>query len=559
MSQPTTPNLDAAAADFLVAAAERAAAGYPDLFRHQSVGVAFLLSRSRAILADDMGLGKTRTSIVAAREHTPQGRILVICPASVKHGWRREILHVEPDATVDIIDQKAPAEPARWTVVNYDRLTRHADYLSALAPSVIVVDEAHYIKNKSARTSRVLGLIEANPNAAVHLLTGTPMTNRPRDLYNLLKAVGHPASRSFYSYAQRYCAAEDNGYGLDTNGASNLEELASLISGVMLRRTKDDELDLPEKVRTWLPVEADVSRTRALEQRALEYLAQNPARQGESWVRFLGLLNKARHQLAVAKSRETQRFVADLIDAGQKVVVFTSYRKVAETLTTAFEGQAVSITGEHSAAERDRAVQEFQKDDEVRLLVGNLQAAGTGITLTAGTHVVFNDLDWVPANHWQAEDRIHRIGQTRATFATYLYVPGTLDEYVAALLEQKSALVGAIEETSERRSSLLSDLVSATLDGVDPYRVDRPQVESRRTVGLLEETLSLMNAIAPQGLADIQQGVTTRTFPSSSSPGQFYTVEAVNGVGTCDCPGFTYRGNCKHARETLAAAKAGAR
>ena len=559
MSQPTPPTLDAAAADFLVAAAERAAAGYPDLFRHQSVGVAFLLSRSRAILADDMGLGKTRTSIVAAREHTPHGRILVICPASVKHGWRREILHVEPDATVDIIDQKTPDAPARWTVVNYDRLTRHADYLSSLAPQVIVVDEAHYIKNKSARTSRVLGLIEANPDAAVHLLTGTPMTNRPRDLYNLLKAVGHPASRSFFSYAKRYCAAEDNGYGLDTNGASNLEELAGLVSGVMLRRTKDDELDLPEKVRTWLPVEADVARTRALEQRALAYLAENPARQGESWVRFLGLLNKARHQLAVAKSRETQRFVADLIDAGQKVVVFTSYRKVAETLSAAFEGQAVSITGEHSATERDRAVQAFQKDDGVRLLVGNLQAAGTGITLTAGTHVVFNDLDWVPANHWQAEDRIHRIGQTRATFATYLYVPGTLDEYVAALLEQKAALVGVIEETSENRSSLLSDLVSATLDGVDPYRVERPQVESRHTVGLLEETLSLMNAIAPQGLADIQQGVTTRTFPSSSSPGQFYTAEVVNGVGTCDCPGFTYRGNCRHARETLAAAKAGAR
>jgi SWI/SNF-related matrix-associated actin-dependent regulator 1 of chromatin subfamily A len=548
----TAPTLDTAAADFLVAAAERVIAGYPDLFRHQATGVAFLLSRRRAILADDMGLGKTRTAIVAAREQSPNGRVLVICPASMKHGWRREIAVIEPDAPVEILGPGAPGGPARWTVVNYDRLTRHAEWLMELRPDVVIVDEAHFIKNRSARSNRTLSLVAVNPDAAAYLLTGTPMTNRPRDLFNLLKAVDHPSAKSFFSFAQRYCAAHDNGYGLQTDGASNVEELAQVVSGVMLRRTKDEVLDLPEKVRTWLPIEVKSDRIRELELRALAFLSANPSRGGSTWVTFLGLLNKARHQLATAKAPETARFVSDLVEAGQKVVVFTSYQAAVDRMLKEFGDRAVALTGSHTSDERDEAVQRFQDDEQIRVFVGNLQAAGTGITLTAGTHVVFNDLDWVPANHWQAEDRIHRIGQTQPTFATYLSAPGTLDEFVAQLLEAKAALVGVVERESEARSTMVADLVDAALDGLDPYAVEPARTETRHTVGLLEETLALLQQFAPEGLTAIQQGVSVHTFPSSSAPGKSYTVEVSNGVARCDCPGFSYRGNCRHAREALA-------
>ena len=547
----STTELDTAAADFLIAAAQRVATGYPDLFRHQTIGVAFLLSRAKAILADDMGLGKTRTAIVAAREQSPAGRMLVICPASMKYGWEREIAVVEPETAVEVLEKDQPEAQARWTVVNFDRLARFEDHLHELAPDVIIVDEAHAIKNKSARTERVLALINANPTAAVYLLSGTPMTNRPRDLFNLLKAIGHPATKSFYSFAKRYCAATDNGYGLDTNGASNVDELARLVSGVMLRRTKDDELDLPEKVRTWLPLGAATTKVGRLEHEALAYLSRNPARSGPTWVTFLGLLNKARHELAVAKAKASVGFVADLVDAGQKVVVFSSYQKVVDAFIAAFEGQVVSITGSDTAKQRHSAVKKFQEDPGVRVFVGNLHAAGTGITLTAGTHVVFNDLDWVPANHWQAEDRIHRIGQTQHTFATYLFAPDTLDQFVAELLERKAGLVKDVEFEAEERSSMVGALVDMALDGVDPYATSRERPPARGTVGLLEETLDLMAALVPPDLAAIQQGVSTRTFTSSSKKGVVYTVTVSNGVGSCDCPGFTYGGNCRHVRETL--------
>jgi SWI/SNF-related matrix-associated actin-dependent regulator of chromatin subfamily A-like protein 1 len=319
----------------------------------------------------------------------------------------------------------------------------------------------------------------------------------------------------------------------------------------MLRRTKSEALDLPEKTRTWLPVETKADRARSLEVRALDYLTQNPSRTGSSWVTFLGLLNKARHQLAVAKASATREFVADLVEAGQKVVVFTAYQAVVDKLMTAFEGQAVSITGSHSAEERDAAIERYQQDPSVRVFVGNLHAAGIGITLTAGTHVVFNDLDWVPANHWQAEDRIHRIGQTQSTFATYIYSPGTLDEFVAALLEQKARLVGAVEHEAEERSNMVAALVDAALDGIDVFASGRTTGAARDTVGLLEETLQLLEHFAAESAGHLQQGVQVHTFPSSSSPGKSYTVEVVNGVARCDCPGFGYRGNCSHARQVL--------
>jgi SWI/SNF-related matrix-associated actin-dependent regulator 1 of chromatin subfamily A len=232
-----------------LARAQRLAAG---LFPHQVEGVAFLLGRRRAILADDMGLGKTRQSITAVREASPDGPWLVVCPASVKGNWAREIAAVRSDDPVAIVGPgPVPASAFRgWVIVNYDILARHVDALRALAWAGLVFDEAHYLKNHTSQRSRMARqLVEHASAATVHCLTGTPVTNRPRDLFPLLQVVGHPMARSFLSFAKRYCAAEHNGYGWVTDGASNLDELRVQLHGVMLRRTKDEVLDLPPKIR----------------------------------------------------------------------------------------------------------------------------------------------------------------------------------------------------------------------------------------------------------------------------------------------------------------------
>jgi hypothetical protein len=326
----------------------------------------------------------------------------------------------------------------------------------------------------------------------------------------------------------------------------------------MLRRTKDEALDLPEKVRTWLPIEVKTERARALEERALAYLTEHPARSGPSWIRFLGLLNRARHALAVAKAPATAELLADLLEGGHNAVCFTSYTEVVDRLVKEFGAGAVSITGEHSPARRQAAVDSLQGDPAVRLLVGNLKAAGVGVNLTAATHVVFNDLDWVPGSHWQAEDRIHRIGQTSATFATYCYAPDTLDGYVAALLEEKARNIGVLEAGAAASASLLEAVLEGALSGEPRARergvgTDPARPAPEPTLGVLEDTLDLWaEARRASALADPYAGDRVIPVESRSKPGVIYEVRISGGVVTCTCPGFSYRGNCAHAREAAA-------
>ena len=252
-----TPMLPAPSADVRAEALARAERLAEGLFPHQVDGVAFLLGRRRAILADDMGLGKTRQSIVALTEAAPAGPWLVVCPASVKRNWAREILAARPGDAVHVC---GPLDPPAvgyggWVVINYDILAKVDALLEDLPWTGIVFDEAHYLKNHTSARSRIAReLVAAAPDAVLHALTGTPLTNRPRDLFPLLQLTGHPMGRSFLSFAKRYCDARHNGFGWVTDGASNLEELRVQLHGVMLRRTKDEVLDLPPKLRTWLPV-----------------------------------------------------------------------------------------------------------------------------------------------------------------------------------------------------------------------------------------------------------------------------------------------------------------
>jgi SWI/SNF-related matrix-associated actin-dependent regulator 1 of chromatin subfamily A len=541
--------------ELLGEAARRVADAYPGLYAHQRSGIAFLLSRRRAILADDMGLGKTRQAIIAIREAVPDGPFLVICPAGVKLGWEREIRLVEgADASVRVVDGRTPPEEGpRWTVVNFDLLARYAVALDEVEWAGVVVDEAHYIKNRSGRAAQVLRLVgaegERDPRA-VYLLTGTPMTSRPRDLFNLLKALRHPLSRSFYSFARRYCGAEHNGYGLDTRGASNVEELARIVAGVMLRRAKTEALDLPPKTRTWLPVEVEAKQARRLEAQALTFYANNPDRSGPGWIEFLGRLNKARHALAVAKAPLTVELVRERVDAGDKVVVFSSYTAVIEKVAAAFGERCVTITGSTNVNARQVAADRLQRDDGVRLLAGNLQAAGVGITLTAATHVVFNDLDWVPANHWQAEDRIYRIGQQRPAFVTYLCAARTLDDFVAALLEQKARTIGVLEEEAAHAATLVDEVVDAAVRGERPAIAAPPRAPGPGSVGLLGDVLDLF-VQASRGLGELEPAARIIEVASNSDPAVSYRVTITDGVPACECKGFGYRGTCSHIRKAL--------
>src|SRR5687767_10897501 len=282
------------------------------LFPHQVEGVAFLLGRRRAILADDMGLGKTRQAIVSLQHLAPNGPYLVVCPASVKRNWEREIEQVIPAASIAVIDGSAPVDlGATWIILNYDILGRHRDVLEPIDWAALVFDEAHYLKNHtSARSKLARGLTDrVSARAAdpliVQLLTGTPLTSRPRDLFVLLQLVGHSLGRSFLAFAKRYCAAEKGEFGWKTGGASNIDELTVQLHGVMLRRSKDDVLALPPKLRTWIPVEVPPGTGSRAIKKVFELLAgkhQRPAAPREIELKkrgkLLAFLVEARQALA---------------------------------------------------------------------------------------------------------------------------------------------------------------------------------------------------------------------------------------------------------------------
>jgi SNF2 family DNA or RNA helicase len=567
------------------------------LFPHQIEGVAFLLGRRRAILADDMGLGKTRQSIVSLRHLAPGGSRLVVCPASVKRNWAREIAVVEGDASVLVIEGAAPtSSTAEWIVINYDILGRHIDNLSLVPWTALVFDEAHYLKNHTSARSKLarqltVAAAATTPTLAVQLLTGTPLTSRPRDLFVLLQLVAHPLGRSFLSFAKRYCAAEKGDYGWKTGGASNIEELTVQLHGIMLRRSKDDVLALPPKLRTWLPVAvAPGTGARAIK-KVFELLAgkdSRPARPRDVELRtrgkLLAFLVEARQALAFAKVTSTLDFVRGAIDQGEKVIVFSCFDDPVQKLAKELGSDAVVVTGKTPTSMRQALVDRFQNDAAVRVFIANIIAGGTGLNLTAATQVVFNDLDWVPTNHWQAEDRAYRIGQTRTVNVTYFVARDTIDDFVQAVLETKAALVNAIvegdalapgaggdvlDELQRVLHSISGGAADTTTDddeligqllhrASDEFRgTHRVDASGPAKMHGERETQALARAL--EALVKALSGPSARRFriPSTSHKNVDYEIVAVDADVTCSCPGFEYRGQCRHARDVKAALAAG--
>jgi SWI/SNF-related matrix-associated actin-dependent regulator of chromatin subfamily A-like protein 1 len=564
------------------------------LFPHQVEGVAFLLKRRRAILADDMGLGKTRQAIIGLHVAEPGGPYLVVCPASVKRNWAREIEAALPAATVRIIAGKSDDATldATWVVVNYDILGAHAVRLAAHPWRGIVFDEAHYIRNHQSQRSRhSRGLVDGTADPVVYALTGTPLTNRPRDLFPLLQLCGHPLAKSFLSFAKRYCAAYQNDFGWVTDGASNLPELATQLQGVMLRRTKDDVLELPPKLRTWLEVEVPPGTGAKEVSAVVQMLLQRgtgqrraPGGDRGDRARLLALLGTARLKLAAAKTSHTIEFVDNAVAQGEKVIVFSCYDEPVKKVKAHFGDAAVLLTGATPAGRRQSLVDRFQHDDGVRVFVANIIAGGIGINLTAARHVVFNDLDWVPSNHWQAEDRAYRIGQTATVHVTYMSATDTVDDFVSTLLEAKAAIIdavvegraleegiaggGVLEELQRLLAALSPHMADTRLEDLDEDDVARllcqatAALAAERTAGdgagngghSGDPSEAMRHALRLLEQALAAPHVTRYRVASNSRPGEHYvlTVDAAGEV-VCGCPGFGYRGQCSHARSLKSA------
>ena len=420
---------------------------------HQKIAVEKLAGSKRFILADDMGLGKTTSTILAALE-TGAKKILIVCPASLKINWQREIENYS-DRPVFIAEGKKFSTEHDFVIVNYDILKNFHDsdpkkkdesLLLQSGFELVILDEAHMISNVQAQRTKIINSF-AKKVDRVWLLTGTPMTSRPMNYYNLLNLIESPVAQNWKAYAIRYCQGFQFTAGKrkvwNVMGASNLEELRDRTSKQILRRLKEEVLDLPDKIITPVYLRLKSKEYEDLMGEYYEWYDKNPDESSSLTVQFSKLM-KVRKVIANEKTKQTIEFVENILEQGKKVIIFTNFTDTLQTIYQHFGKQAVYLDGSCSNAVRQQAVDSFQNDDKTRVFVGNLKAAGVGLTLTAAEVVIMNDLSFVPAEHAQAEDRAYRYGQKSNVLVYYPLFENTIEGAIYDILNKKKRIINTV-------------------------------------------------------------------------------------------------------------------
>jgi SWI/SNF-related matrix-associated actin-dependent regulator of chromatin subfamily A-like protein 1 len=461
------------------------------LYQHQKEGVKFLLSREKTILADDMGLGKTLMSVIASIE-SGVDKILIVCPSSPKINWFRELSCFIPEEQISIISGKKWV-PKKYTIINYDILKNFHTLVDNRKKydeneinrdivnenfDLIILDESHMVKNPTTGRTKIINEISKTIKKR-WLLTGTPIANRPMDYYNLLKICESTVTTSWQYYAFRYCDAKKfkkklkSGKVKDiwlTDGASNLEELHDRTKNIMLRRKKEDHLDLPPKIVS--PYYVDIDNMDAYNNAFKDYLEWAKAEgkkvgSGRHMVELVVL----RKFLAEEKTKHTISLTEEALESGKKVIIFTNFTHSFDILMKHFGSIAVGHNGKLSEKQKQNSVDKFQTDPNTKVFVGNLISAGSAITLTEAEVVIMNDLDFVPSNHAQAEDRAYRISQTKTVNVYYPIVVNTIDEMIYDMLQEKKRIINTIVGDNhvevDISRNFLSNLLGLDFSGLD--------------------------------------------------------------------------------------------
>ena len=513
------------------------------LKQHQKEGVRFLLARKKCVLADDMGYGKTATLAVAAIEGNFDA-VLVICPASIKTNWKKELMWYVPERDVTIIEsyldknktelekylgykegksglslaelQKEAKEVGKWeenrfVIVNYDILsefyeipaTRSKENIEGAyqnspllqyidnKKALIIIDEAHRLSNTTSDRYKIIrDLIKRGNPDSVYLSTGTPITNNPENYFNLLQLINDPVADDREYYMKRYCAAIEvprdakerakrdaiskkfianrgkvNWYELTDkekdelseivkksvrmltipNGESNLEELKDRTSHIYLRRVKEDLKDLPNKTVHELFYDLDMGQlmeyNRLWEEYEAAQLEADPTKE----------INKELLEGAIYRKYLSNQMVPNtikltdaFIEQGEKVVIACCYDEELYTLKDYYGDRCVIYNGKISAKDKDKNIEKFTNDPNAMVFIGNIQAAGVGITLLSSRTLIFNNISFVPGDNLQMQDRIYRIGQTRDVDIYYQIFNDTQYEKMWNIVLRKSLVINQI-------------------------------------------------------------------------------------------------------------------
>ena len=418
---------------------------------HQKEAIQKLVENKKFILADDMGLGKTTSTIIAALEANSK-KVLIICPATLKINWKREIENYS-DKSIYIAEGKNFSTDADFVIINYDIIKNFHDpkkkddsEILKANFDLVIVDEAHYIKNGQAQRTKLINDLVKTVDR-LWLLTGTPMTSRPMDYFNLLSLVDSPVSKNWMAYAIRYCQGYQFNVGgrkvWNITGASNLDELRERTSGTILRRLKENVLDLPDKIITPVYLRLKSKNYEEVMGEYYDWYDKNPDESKSLTVQF-SKLTKVRQIIADEKISQTIEIAENIIEQDKKVIIFCNFTDSLNKIIEHFGKSAVKLDGSMSKPERQRSVDEFQDNPKVKVFVGNIKAAGVGITLTSAEAVIMNDLSFLPSDHAQAEDRAYRYGQKNNVLVYYPIFENTIEGVIYDILNNKKQVIATV-------------------------------------------------------------------------------------------------------------------
>ncbi len=389
---------------------------------------------------------------------------VIICPASVKQHWVNQIdKFTSLGGVVEILSGKKPHTvdlTSQIFVINYDILgaenkdTKEVkswlDYImKVIQPYTLIADESHLCKNfKTQRTKAALRLAKYCDH--VLCLTGTPIKNRPSEIFSSLRMINNKLFPSFKRFADKFCNPTHNGYGWNYNGASNTIELNQILTReIMIRRKKSEVLkDLPAKTRTIIPLpltnRPEYERAR---DNLIKYLKGFDKQKAEKAKRaeILVKMETLKQLAAYGKLEESVRWIEEM--AGQeKMVIFCTHKNIVDTLMEKFGEQAIKIDGRVPVKKRQGIVDKFVEDNNLRIFIGNIQAAGTGIDglQYACSNVVYLEYPWTSGDLIQSEDRVNRNGQKLPVTCWNIVAEDSIEVDIVELLEEKSKILNQV-------------------------------------------------------------------------------------------------------------------
>ena len=514
---------------------------------HQKEAIQFLLARKKCVLADDMGVGKSLELSVASIEGNFDS-VLIICPASLKTNWKKELMWYIPERDITIIESpirmtkpelekylgykegrsgltvkelqeeakdKGKWEDNRFVIVNFDILeefykmpaTRSKENLQKALEespmlqyilnkkSLIIIDEAHRLSNDTSIRYKIIdNLIKrGNPNS-VYLATGTPITNNPQNFYCLLKLINDPITDDWQYYMDRYCGAmkipakgekerwtnyflqkvkKNSWYDLTSKekddlkeyisknarkitimkDATNLEELKLRVQHLYLRRTKEDIAEgLPNKTIHEIFYEFNLLQKMEYDKLWDEYetaqLEADPTKE----------INKELLEGAIYRKYCSNQMVPNtikmansFIERGEKVIIATCYDEELEMLKEYYGEKCVVYNGKMNGKQKDNAQKAFTEDPNIMVFIGNIQAAGVGITLVVSNKLIFNNISFVPGDNRQMEDRCYRIGQTNDVDIYYQMYKRTQYEKMWNTVMRKELIINQVIKKEDEK------------------------------------------------------------------------------------------------------------